>query len=119
MIIPLQNFLVIEQEANEDKLSSGGIWIPQEKNPAKQFEGTIVAIGPFVKDPALKPGTRIALNAWGQVIRRKEETTDSDGIKHLREYVITREIDIVAILTADIGVKVGKMEAIMDSIKDA
>jgi co-chaperonin GroES (HSP10) len=72
MIIPLQNFLVIEQEANEEKLV-GSIWIPQEKNPAKQFEGIIVSVGPDVKNPDLKPGTIIALNAWGQVVRRKEK----------------------------------------------
>lgn len=113
MIIPLQNFLVIEQETNEMKMSPGGIWIPEKPIPEKQFEGTIVAKGPYVKDPDLKIGTRIALNAWGQVVRRKEKMMVDDK-KVEKEYILTREVDIIAILKDEPGVEAGKIEAVSD-----
>jgi co-chaperonin GroES (HSP10) len=117
MIFPLQNFLVIEQESNEMKMSTGGIWIPEKPVPEKQFEGTIVAKGAFVKDPDLKVGTRIALNAWGQVVRRKEKKW-IDGKKVEKEYVLTREIDIIAILKDDEGIEAGKFEPVMDGAQN-
>ena len=116
MIIPLQNYLVIEQEANEMKMV-GSLYIPEQQRPEKQFEGTIVAKGAYVKDPDLQIGTRIALNAYGTVVKRKE-TKIIDGEKHLKEYVIVREIDIIAILQDDPGAEVGKMEPSIDGTQD-
>ena len=116
MVIPLQNFLVVEQEANEMKMVNG-IWIPEEQRPSKQFDGIIVSVGPMVKSPDLRPGTIVALNAMGQVIRR-EEIVMREGKEVKKLYVLVREQDIVAILKDDRGTKAGKMIPIMDSPYD-
>jgi co-chaperonin GroES (HSP10) len=91
MIIPLQNYLLIEQEGNEEKIING-IIIPSSPDPKKQFEGTIVSIGPLVRDPDLAIGQKVAINAYGVMIRRKEEK---------KEYVLIRDIDIIAILEGE------------------
>jgi|WetSurMetagenome_2_1015567.scaffolds.fasta_scaffold45751_6 co-chaperonin GroES (HSP10) len=116
MIIPLQNYLVVEQEANEPK-QVNGIWLPEQQRPEKQFEGVIVAKGAYVKDPDLQLGTRIALNAYGTVVKRKE-TKIINGEKHLKEYVIVREIDIIAILQDDGETKSGRIEPSIDGVQD-
>jgi co-chaperonin GroES (HSP10) len=113
MIVPLQNFVVIEQEANEMKMVNG-IWLPEKQNPEKQFEGIIVAVGPMVHDRELKPGVRVAQNAWGQVVKRKE-TKIINGKEHTKEYVITREQDIIAILKDDPSTKASKIVAITEN----
>jgi co-chaperonin GroES (HSP10) len=91
MIIPLQNYLVIEQEGNEEKMING-IIIPPKIMPEKQFEGTIVSVGPYVKDRDLKSGMKVAVNAYGAMIRRKEGK---------KEYVLIRDVDVIAILTGE------------------
>jgi len=116
MIVPLQNYLVIEQEANEPKMVNG-IWVPEQQRPEKQFEGTIIAKGAYVKDPDLQIGAKIALNAYGTVIRRKE-TKIINGEKHLKEYVLVREIDIIAILKDDPSIIAGKIQPSIDGVQD-
>jgi len=117
MIVPLQNFLVVEFEIAELKQSAGGIWIvppPKEQSASKQFQGIVVRRGPEVKNPDLKPGTIVAINQWGQQVRR-EEVVKIDGKDVKREFSLIRENDIIAILTEANTEDVGKMSAFVDS----
>lgn len=90
-MIPLLNYILIEQLGNEERKTKGGIVIPIKPESAieKQFEGTIVAIGPLVKDRTFQIGVKVAINPYGACIRRKQGK---------KEFVIIRDSEIVAIL---------------------
>jgi co-chaperonin GroES (HSP10) len=117
MSIPLQNFLVVEFEIAELKQSAGGIWIvppPKEQSASIQFQGIVVRRGPEVKNPDLKPGTIVAINQWGQQVRR-EEVVKIDGKDVKREFSLIRENDIIAILTEAETEDVGKIVPFVDA----
>jgi co-chaperonin GroES (HSP10) len=115
MIIPLQNFLVVEFEIVGLK-KEGHLWVvpPQQNQTAsKQFQGIVVRRGPEVKNPDLKPGTIVAINQWGQQVRR-EEIVKIDGKDVKREFSLIRENDIIAILDERETEEVGKMVPFVD-----
>ena len=92
MIIPMQNYILVEQEGNVEKVLPSGIIIPEPKDPKKQFEGTIVSIGPLIKNPDLKAGQRVAINAYGVMVRRQEGK---------KEFVLIRDVDVIALLVGE------------------
>jgi len=93
---PLSNHVLIEP-FEEEKISKGGIVLPDSADKKKQSRGTVVAVGPGKLKEA---GDRYPISvAVGQTILFKEpwgeENKIEDGDK---KYFLVEEDDILAIV---------------------
>jgi chaperonin GroES len=96
MYKPLSNRVLIEPVA-EEKMSKGGIVLPDNADKKKQSRGTVIAVGPGkVNDKGERMPMAVAI---GQSVLFKEpwgeENKIEDGDK---KYFLVEEEDVLAII---------------------
>ena len=91
---PLSNHLFLEPVA-EEKVSKGGIVLPETSEKEKPMQGTVVAVGPGKKNDkgelqpmAVKVGDKVLFKKYGP------DEVELDG----KKYLVGDEDDILAVL---------------------
>lgn len=97
---PRGDRVVVQRDISKNKVTQGGIMLPDSFANAKQQTGTVWSVGPGKQTPEgktipldLKRGDRVIITGWAGL-----EINDPMGSNKDEEFVLLRDEDIVAIL---------------------